>query len=273
MFTDMTLSSDMNEKFKEHLSSTNVSLGKIDFNILVLTAGSWPLQAQSSSFNVPQELEKCVNLFQAYYNTQHQGRKLNWLHHLSKGELRSGYLKKPYEFQVTNYQMGVLLLYNSTNSETLSLDDIHKSTNLKDAELTRTIESLVEAKLMKKGGAPGDATTYVDSTEFSLNYSFASKRMKIKVAGSLQKETKQQTDETYKGIDEDRKLYLQAAIVRIMKTRKMLTHVGLIQEVIEQSRARFTPSVPMIKKCVEQLIEKEYLARVEGEADKYSYLA
>jgi len=97
--------------------------------------------------------------------------------------------------------------------------------------------------------------------------------MKIKVASSLQKETKQQTDETYKGIDEDRKLYLQAAIVRIMKTRKTLSHVGLIQEVIEQARARFTPSVPMIKKCVEQLIEKEYLMRVEGEADRYAYLA
>jgi len=212
-------------------------------------------------------------LFQAYYNTQHQGRKLNWLHHLSKGEVRAGFLKKPYEFQVTNYQMGILLVYNSTNTDTLTLDDLNKSTSLKDAELTRNIESLVDIKILKKSGTPGDATTYESNTEFSLNYAFSSKRLKIKVASSMQKETKQQTDETYKGIDEDRKLYLQAAIVRIMKARKTLTHVSLIQEVIEQSRSRFTPSVPMIKKCIEQLIEKEYLQRVEGETDKYSYVA
>lgn len=241
----------------------------VDFGILVLTAGSWPLQVQSSSFNVPQELEKCVDLFQAYYNSQHQGRKLNWLHHLSKGELRTGYLKKPYEFQVTNYQMGVLLVYNGANTDSLTMDDMCRSTNLKDAELQRTLESLVEAKVLKMS----PAGKYESGTEFALHPGFVSKRLKIKIAGGLQKETKQQTDDTYRGIDEDRKLYLQAAIVRIMKSRKTLTHVNLIQEVIDQARTRFTPSVPMIKKCVEQLIEKEYLARVEGETDKYAYLA
>lgn len=183
--------------------------------------------------------------------------------------MKATFLKKPYEFQVTNYQMGVLLVYNGANTDSLTLEDISRTTSLKDSELTRTLESLVDAKLLKNN-TPGEMTS---SSEFSLNQGYVSKRTKNKVAGGLQKETKQQTDDTYRGIDEDRKLYLQAAIVRIMKARKTLTHVNLIQEVIDQAKTRFTPSVPMIKKCVEQLIEKEYLARVEGETDKYAYLA
>jgi hypothetical protein len=58
-----------------------------------------------------------------------------------------------------------------------------------------------------------------------------------------------------------------------MKARKQLTHVNLVQEVIEQAKSRFQPNVQMIKKCIEHLIEKEYLTRIEGESDKYQYVA
>jgi hypothetical protein len=58
-----------------------------------------------------------------------------------------------------------------------------------------------------------------------------------------------------------------------MKARKVLTHVNLVQEVIQQSKLRFQPSIPMIKKCIEFLIEKEYLTRMGAESDKYQYVA
>ena len=49
-----------------------------------------------------------------------------------------------------------------------------------------------------------------------------------------------------------------------MKARKTLTHVNLVKETIEQAKARFQPNIPMIKKCIEHLIEEEYLQRLEG---------
>lgn len=99
-------------------------------------------------------------------------------------------------------------------------------------------------------------------------------------------------------MDEDRKLFLQAAIVRIMKARKVLKHNALIQEVCDRilpifdklyifklivyvfyqqvlslSKVSFTPNIAMIKKCVESLIDKQYIERTANSGDEYSYMA
>ena len=67
-------------------------------------------------------------------------------------------------------------------------------------------------------------------------------------------------------------IHVQSAIVRIMKSRKKMKHVVLVQETISQIKSRFTPKVQDIKKSIDQLIEKEYLERLE-ENDELGYVA
>ncbi|NXP92704.1 CUL2 protein, partial [Passerina amoena] len=283
MYTDMSVSADLNNKFNNFIKNqdTIIDLG-ISFQIYVLQAGAWPLtQAPSSTFAIPQELEKSVQMFELFYSQHFSGRKLTWLHYLCTGEVKMNYLCKPYVAMVTTYQMAVLLAFN--NSETVTYKELQDSTQMNEKELTKTIKSLLDVKMINHDSDKEDIET--EST-FSLNMNFSSKRTKFKITTSMQKDTPQasilciivvpvwqEMEQTRSAVDEDRKMYLQAAIVRIMKARKVLRHNALIQEVISQSRARFNPSISMIKKCIEVLIDKQYIERSQASADEYSYVA
>jgi len=56
-----------------------------------------------------------------------------------------------------------------------------------------------------------------------------------------------------------------------MKSKKQLQHTLLVKEVIEQSKSRFVPYIPAIKQAIEQLIDKQYIERVNN--DYYAYIA
>lgn len=62
-------------------------------------------------------------------------------------------------------------------------------------------------------------------------------------------------------MEADRKHEIEAAIVRIMKARKKLQHNVLVSEVTEMLKKRFLPNPQIIKKRIEGLIDREYLAR------------
>lgn len=268
MFTDMTLSSDLNKKFSTFLDGSATKLG-INFSLLVLQSGAWPLgQTAVSSVMLPQELCKSVQMFEAFYSNMFNGRKLTWLQHLSNGEIKLTYLKKPFIITCTTYQMAVLLLFNE--NEKMAYSDICAQCQLDDKELRRTLQSVVDVKILLKEDQEVDE---LSSCSFVLNKDFSNKRTKLKITAAVQKETPQEMEQTHTSVDEDRHMYTQAAIVRIMKSRKVLKHNVLIQEVVGQSRAKFSPTTQLIKKCIEALIEKNYLERLPGSKDEYGYVA
>ncbi|XP_016375083.1 cullin-2 [Sinocyclocheilus rhinocerous] len=188
MYTDMSVSTDLNNKFNNFIKTqeTVVDLG-ISFQIYVLQAGAWPLtHVPSSTFAIPQELEKSVQMFELFYNQHFSGRKLTWLHYLCTGEVKMNYLSKPYVAVVTTYQMAVLLAFN--NSETVSYKELQDSTQMNEKELQKTIKSLLDVKMISHDSQKEEIEA--EST-FSLIMSFTSKRTKFKITTSMQKDTPQ----------------------------------------------------------------------------------
>ncbi|EFN65730.1 Cullin-2 [Camponotus floridanus] len=272
MFTDMSVSADLNAKFtatlREGDGENQLGTG---FGVKVLQAGAWPLALPPSPgpFHVPQQLEKSIQAFETFYHMQFSGRKLTWLHHLSQGELKFNYLKKSYLVTVQTYQMALLLLFE--HCDAIPCREAAASLRLSHDQLIKHAASLVDCKILNK--STEESSELEEDTILTLNFDYSNKRTKFRVTGVLQRDAPQDAEATHRSVDEDRKMFLQAAIVRIMKSRKLLRHNQLIQEVLSQSKVTFAPSIGMIKKCIETLIDKQYIERTANSADEYSYIA
>jgi cullin 1 len=89
----------------------------------------------------------------------------------------------------------------------------------------------------------------------------------------IKTETEKEKKEVQQNIEDDRKMLIQARIVRIMKTRKTMKYSELIGEVINQLEQHFKPELELIKRCIDMLIEREYLVRNPERSNYYDYVA
>lgn len=269
MFTDLRLSRDLNNNFREHLQNIGNKDNLIDFSVLVGGTAQWPLHPPTSNFNLPVEIDTIRQIFEQFYLNQHEGRRLNWLYHLGKVEVRANYCrvgKVPCTFILTNYQLGILLPFNDKSVYTWS--ELLEFTGLNEDAFSSQIKTLLKAKVLLLEGKVGNP-----DSKYELNLKLQSKKVRMKLDHPVRSEQKQESEDTHKTLEEDRKLVIQAAIVRIMKTRKIMTHSELVSEVISQLNSRFKLRIPDIKRSIDILLDKEYLERSATEKDQLLYVA
>lgn len=210
MFQDIQISKDLNANYKDwqdKVLDDDDRKKHVDASFQVLGTGFWPLNAPTTQFLAPPEIIKTTELFQNFYFDKHSGRKLTWLWQLCKGEMKANYIKNtkvPYTFQVSTFQMGILLLFNEHDS--LIYDDIQKATSLAPEVLDPNLSILMRARVLlpsTEGAKPAPGVT------FSLNYNFKNKKIKVNLNVQIKSEQKVESDDTHKTIEEDRKLLLQ----------------------------------------------------------------
>ncbi|KAF8908935.1 Cullin [Gymnopilus junonius] len=270
MFTDMSLSKDLTDSFKTRMEQNHDDM-EISFSIMVLGTNFWPLNPPGHEFVIPAEILPTYDRFQKYYQMKHSGRKLTWLWNYSKNELRTNYLNQKYILMTSSFQMAVLLQYN--NNDTLSLSELVTATSIPKELLSQVLALLVKAKILIN-----DETDQYDLNPSAIQtdgypVDFKSKKIRVNLNLPIKAETKAESTDVLKAVDEDRKYVIQATIVRIMKARKTMKNQPLIQEVISQISQRFAPKIPDIKKAIDTLLEKEYIERVDGTRDTFAYVA
>lgn len=269
MFTDMKTSQDTMHGFY----ASHPELGDSRTLVVqVLTTGSWPTQP-SVTCNLPAEMSALCEKFRSYYLGTHTGRRLSWQTNMGSADIKATFGKgQKHELNVSTYQMCVLMLFN--NADRLSYQEIEQATEIPASDLKRCLQSLacVRGKnVLRKEPMSKDIG---EDDAFFVNDKFTSKFYKVKIGTVVaQKESEPEKQETRQRVEEDRKPQIEAAIVRIMKSRRVLDHNNIIAEVTKQLQSRFLANPTEIKKRIESLIERDFLERDNVDRKLYRYLA
>jgi cullin 1 len=134
--------------------------------------------------------------------------------------------------------------------------------------MVRLLHSLscAKYKILNKS-PPGKIVAKTDS--FSVNAKFTDRMRRIKIPLPPVDEKKKVIED----VDKDRRHAIDAAVVRTMKSRKVMQHQQLVLEVVQQLSRMFQADFKLIKKRIEDLMGREYLERDKDNPNLLRYLA
>lgn len=264
MFTDMALSDQLQDEYNKlsHGGSPN----GVAHEVRVLQTNAWPEKADETSIVPCAEMSDCIKAFETFYHSKHTGRKLRWIYNMGQVELTAQCFQRKHILVVQAYQCIALMLFNRRTE--ITFGELVEATKLPRDECHRQVLSMTVSR-HRILIASGEDKKLEDSTKLVVNERFTND--KVKVAVSLIKEKEKAAETAVAEAPVERKHVVDAAIVRIMKSRKKLDHNSLLDEVFRQCTL-FKPQPSQIKVQIEHLIDREFLKRDAEKRNVYIYL-
>ena len=242
-------------------------------NVWVLTAGVWPSMHCENRVVVPREISVGIEEFEKFYTKKFAGRKLTWVSTEGSAEVKAAYANKTwYVLSLSIVQALILNLFNEKSS--LTTLEIEQGTGLRFSELERHLLALSQ-------NPKCPILLQTDSSVLTVNEAFQSKSRQVRVPQVINKtlapaildlDTAMEAG-VPQAVEDDRKHLIEATLVRIMKSRRQLDHNSLSVEVTNILNPRFLPSVAMINGRIDNLVEREFIAKDNDDLKMYYYVA
>jgi len=305
MVQDLATSKDFQQQFEDAHNEGKIVVAEadeggkaqvIELKVQVLTSGFWPSYASPDELDLPVDLRKCIDVFTSFYVSKQTHRKLKWIHTMGKNTVdmygvqlavsKSSSKKDKPEKEVKKKPKGtkvslvlstlqtlILLLFNErTPGEimSLSVQEIANAIKVDVKELKKYLKSLAMQKelILTKSGDPKEINT---DDQFQVNANYTTAKNRVSIPLLVMQTDEKQVQEVHENVQQDRKLAIEACIVRVMKARSHMSHQQLVLEVVT-SFSVFKPDARIIKKRIEDLIQRDYLGRDDA-GTGYNYKA
>ncbi|XLR55017.1 hypothetical protein HN51_023319 [Arachis hypogaea] len=267
MVNDMILARECQSQFLKYLHNKEIQNLGMDITVTVLTTGSWPTY-KTFDLNLPSMMIKCMEVFKSFYDLRYgrKTRRLRWIYSLGTCNVNGNFEPKTIELIVSTSQAVILLLFN--NADRLSYSEIMTRLNLSHEDAGGLLHSLSCSKYKILNKEPNTKSISPNDI-FQFNSKFTDKMRRIKIPITQNEDKRKMVED----LDKDRQYTIDAAIVRIMKSRKVLGYKQLLSECVKMLSPLFKPEIKTIKKRIEHLIAKDYLERDRDNQNIFKYVA
>ncbi|QHO25530.1 Cullin [Arachis hypogaea] len=267
MVNDMILARECQSQFLKHLHNKKIQNLGMDITVTVLTTGSWPTY-KTFDLNLPSMMIKCMEVFKRFYDLRYgrKTRRLRWIYSSGTCNVNGNFEPKIIELIVSTSQAVILLLFN--NADRLSYSEIMTRLNLSHEDAGRLLHSLSCSKYKILNKEPNTKSISPNDI-FQYNSKFTDKMRRIKIPITQHEDKRKMVED----LDNDRQYTIDAAIVRIMKSRMVLDYQQLQSECVEMLSPLFKPEIETIKKRIEHLIATDYLERDRDNQNIFKYVA
>jgi hypothetical protein len=246
------------------------------FDVRLLCFGHWPASFNTEKVQIPPVLKAHVDSFSEMYKRLHSTRRLTFAYAEGRMVLSGFFKTGRYDLDVNTLQGITLLRFNESSRWVIS--ELASAVGLTAEDVCKLLTPLVfkaSSRALKndtlfeahKAGQKVSKRLKPDHV-LSFYPKFTSKRRLTAVADVTLKESFKRSN-----LDISRKHSIDAAAVRIMKTRQTLRMQELIAQVEAQVARFFIPSPRLVKARIEHLILQDYLERDEDDSNTLQYVA
>jgi len=302
MFTDVQDESIQETMNKFETWNKGTKVGAVDLEVQVLNESHWPITGtQKFPLVLSPGLQGGQSKFQEFYDKHTEKRKLQWLYNYGTVTLAARFTnsKTPITLVMTPLQASIMMCFSqqpklsfeelmtilwpqSHSESSKSVLASSQSGAMHDMSLEEILRFAIQPlvyfknKILGKEKDEDPAKETISKSDiFTLKDRIPAKKLPRKIAfpaGSAQQQ-QQETKVTQAEVLKQREFEIDAACVRVMKSRNRLDWNQLQIEVNTILKSRFTPDPKMMKKRLESLIDRKFMERDENDPKILIYIS